>query len=177
MARFNSKEEYEQWRAAQRGGGAGPVPGPSEGANAVPAEQVYDGPPPGSAEFHDAQVHHAGLATDRDRTMAMLCHVTSLLGFVIPLGNVLGPLVVWMMGKKDSDFVDEHGKASLNFQISLVVALVLFVVLGFFMPILVFLVPIVGLIALYAIVMAIVNGVRANRGEDVEYALSTRFIR
>lgn len=49
----------------------------------------------------------------------MLCHLTALSGFIVPFGNVLGPVVIWMMGKSDSQFVDEHGKASLNFQLSL----------------------------------------------------------
>ena len=45
MARFQSREEYDRWRAAQQGGT--PAPAAAEG-EAAPAEQVYDGPPPGS---------------------------------------------------------------------------------------------------------------------------------
>jgi uncharacterized protein len=50
---------------------------------------------------------------------AMLCHLSALLFYLgVPLGNFIGPLVVWMAKKRESSFIDENGKESLNFQIS-----------------------------------------------------------
>jgi uncharacterized Tic20 family protein len=175
MARFQSREEYERWRTAQNGGTPAPAPAAGE---AVRPEQLYDGPPPGSNAFVDRSRQHAGLSTDRDRKMAMLCHLTALSGFIIPFGNVLGPVVIWMMGKSDSQFVDEHGKASLNFQVSLTLYFIAVAVFGLFLgPMVVVLILVAGIAGVYGLVMTIVNAIKAHNGEEGEYALSTRFLR
>ena len=51
----------------------------------------------------------------------MLCHLSSLAGSVIPFGNIVGPLVVWLIKKDEYAFVDDQGKESLNFQISITI--------------------------------------------------------
>jgi uncharacterized Tic20 family protein len=151
---------------------------PDAGNGYAPAEDVYDGPTPGSAEFVGRSRQQAGLSTDRDRNLAMLCHLTALTGFVIPFGNIFGPLIVWMMGKADSQFVDEHGKSSLNFQISITVGFIVAGVLGILLgPLMVILFLVFGIVAVYALVMIIVNGVKAHNGEEGEYALSTHFLK
>ena len=58
----------------------------------------------------------------RDQNMwAMLCHLSALAGFIIPLGNVIGPLVIWMIKKDVYPLVDDQGKEALNFQISMTI--------------------------------------------------------
>jgi hypothetical protein len=171
MGRFQSREEYERWRTTQAG--SEPAPPPPD-AEAPPEEQVYDGPALGSREFSDRSLRHAGLPTDREKNMAMLCHLTALLGFLIPFGNIIGPVVVWMAGKGDSSFVSEHGKASLNFQISLTLFFLAALVLVFVMGPMVIIV--FGLAVLYGVVMIIVNTVQAHNGEDDGYALSIQFL-
>lgn len=54
-------------------------------------------------------------------TMSTLCHLSSFASFIIPLGNILGPLVVWLLRKDDLPSVDKHGKAALNFNISITI--------------------------------------------------------
>jgi uncharacterized Tic20 family protein len=172
MSRFASKEEYRRWRASQ-----GDAPG-DDAQQGTERGQVYDGPPPASQEFVDRARRHSGLSVERDRSLAMWCHVTALAGLVIPFGNVLGPFIAWRVGRGDSDFVDEHGKVSLNFQLSITaffVGMVLLAVL--FGPIVLILAPVGGLAALYGVIMAVVNGVRAHGGDEAHYALSTRFLR
>ena len=72
-----------------------------------------------------------------DRTWDILCHLLALSGFVaVPLGNILGPLVIWLIKKEQLPSVDAHGKESLNFQISMtiyaiVAALSIFAIVGF----------------------------------------------
>jgi len=107
-----------------------------------------------------------------DHTLAMLCHLSALAGFFVPLGNVWGPLVVWLIKKEESAEVDAHGKESLNFQISttlylLVGAILMLVLIGF--------VLVVGL-AVFWLVFVIVASVRANSGEYYRYPLTIRFI-
>lgn len=171
MGRFRSKEEYERWRATQAEDTAAANP-------ETPPEKVYDGPAPGSREFSDQALRHSGLATEREKNLAMLCHLTALIGFIIPFGNLLGPVAVWMAGKANSSFVDEHGKASLNFQISLTLFSIAAVVMALFLgPLALVLFLVLAISVVYGVVMIIVNAVRAHNGDDGAYALSTRFLR
>jgi len=56
--------------------------------------------------------------TKDDRTWAMLCHLSGLAGYVVPFGNIFGPLIIWLIKRDQSWFVDDQGKEALNFQIS-----------------------------------------------------------
>ena len=69
----------------------------------------------------------------------MVCHLAALAGIVLSfIGippvlfiNILGPLVVWLWKKNEHPFIDEQGKESINFQISLTIySLVLVIILG-----------------------------------------------
>lgn len=54
--------------------------------------------------------HHKNLAT--------FIHLSTFSRFVIPFGNFIGPIVLWAANKDKSEFVDQHGKQAINFQIS-----------------------------------------------------------
>ena len=54
--------------------------------------------------------HHKNLAT--------FIHLSTFSRFVIPFGNFIGPIVLWAANKDKSDFIDQHGKQAINFQIS-----------------------------------------------------------
>ncbi len=59
----------------------------------------------------------------QDRTWEVLCHLSAL-ALVVPflhLFNVIGPLIVWLIRKEASQSVNRHGRAALNFQISMTV--------------------------------------------------------
>ncbi len=58
---------------------------------------------------------------DGDRTNAAMCHLASLAAFFIPFGGLIGPWIVWLATRKDSRFVDAHGRASLNFQLTVAI--------------------------------------------------------
>ncbi|WP_203258533.1 DUF4870 domain-containing protein [Hyunsoonleella ulvae] len=53
------------------------------------------------------------------KNIATFIHLSSFSRFVVPLGNFLGPLILWTINKDKSEFVDQHGKQILNFQISI----------------------------------------------------------
>ena len=107
------------------------------------------------------------------RTWAMLCHLGALAGYIIPFGNIIAPLVIWLIKKDESPLVDDQGKESLNFQISItiyaLVALVLtLIIIGFI------LLPAVGI---FGLVMVIIAAVQSNSGEKYRYPLCIRFIK
>ena len=56
-------------------------------------------------------------------------------GFVFPLGNILAPLILWLIKRTDSPYLDRAGKEAINFQISytiyaIVAGLLCFVLIG-----------------------------------------------
>ena len=52
----------------------------------------------------------------------MLCHLSAFAGFTgIPFGTILGLLVIWLLKREESPFIDTHGKEALNFQISVII--------------------------------------------------------
>ena len=108
------------------------------------------------------------------RNMAMLCHLAALAVFTsIPFANILGPLIVWLMKREDSTFIDTHGKEAVNFQISITIYAVISVILIF---------VIIGLVLLpvlivFFIITLISASIQANNGYDYRYPLSFRFIK
>jgi uncharacterized protein len=114
------------------------------------------------------------------RTWNMLCHLSALAGFIIPFGNILGPLLVWQIKKNEIPSVETHGKAALNFQITVtivafigmaVATLLSFIRIGFL------LFPLVILIGLAGLVFAIIAGLKANDGKDYKYPFSFQLIK
>lgn len=56
--------------------------------------------------------------TDKENNMGMFTHFGTLLGYLFPFANIFVPLIIWL-SNKESEFIEKHGKAVLNFQISL----------------------------------------------------------
>ncbi|MDG5492945.1 DUF4870 domain-containing protein [Psychroserpens sp. SPM9] len=56
---------------------------------------------------------------NHQKNIATFIHLSTFSRFIIPLGNYIGPIVLWMVNKDKSEFVDRHGKQAINFQISI----------------------------------------------------------
>jgi hypothetical protein len=108
------------------------------------------------------------------KTWAWLCHLSALSGFVgIPLGHILGPLIIWLIKKDTMPMVNEHGKEALNFQISMtiygvVAALLILAFIGFV------LLPVV---VIADIVLVIIATVAASKGQPYKYPFTIRLIK
>ena len=111
--------------------------------------------------------------TNKDEKMwGMLCHLSALAGFVIPFGNIIGPLVIWMLKKDEFPHVNDQGKESLNFQISLmiyIIAAAILIIIAVGILLLIFL-------AVYGLVMIIIASLKANEGEKYRYPFTIRLI-
>ncbi|MDZ4783935.1 MAG: DUF4870 domain-containing protein [Planctomycetia bacterium] len=102
----------------------------------------------------------------------MFCHLSSLAGYVVPFGNLLGPLVVWLVSREKHPFIDDQGKESLNFQITLTLLLLIsgiLVCVGIGIVLLI-------VAAVYGFVMPIVAAVKSNKGELYRYPATLRLI-
>ena len=108
------------------------------------------------------------------RTWAMLCHVSALTGFIgIPFGHLIGPLVFWSIKKDQYPLVDDQGKESLNFQLSMtlygiVAGILCFVVIG---------IPLLIALLITDIVLVIIASVEANQGRLYRYPITIRFFK
>ena len=107
-----------------------------------------------------------------EKTWGMLAHLSAVAGFVIPLGSVLGPLVVWLLKKDEMPFVDDQGKESLNFQITMAIGFVICLILIFVLVGLVLL-PLLGL---FDLIMTIMAALEANKGKRHRYPFALRLI-
>jgi len=109
-----------------------------------------------------------------EQNWAMICHLSALAGFLIPFGNIVGPLIVWLIKRAEMPMVDVHGKEALNFQITVSIAMVICIVLmlvliGFLLAF------IVGLGALVLTVMA---AVKVSNGDfGYRYPLAIRLLK
>ncbi len=115
--------------------------------------------------------------TPNIRIVAMLCHLSSLSGFFVPLGNILGPLFVWLFRRRRSPFIDTHGKEALNFQISIAIYSIVpgvALIFQFFPVVFASIAWVIIVLLLFGVVKATI---RANRGLPYRYPLSRRFIK
>ena len=55
---------------------------------------------------------------NHQKNIATFIHLSTFSRFIIPLGNFIGPIILWVSNKDKSEFVDAHGKQAINFQIS-----------------------------------------------------------
>lgn len=108
-----------------------------------------------------------------ERNWAMYCHLAAFSGFIIPLGFILGPLIVWLMKREEFSAVERHGKAALNFQISMTIYFIVSVLLAFIMIGYVFLVALV----IMEIVFVVLASIKAQEGGFYQYPLTINFVK
>ncbi|MGN8123751.1 DUF4870 domain-containing protein [Pseudomonas sp. 22082] len=107
------------------------------------------------------------------RQWAMFCHLSALLGIWIPFGTLIGPLVLWQMKRETDPFIDAQGKEALNFQITVAIAsMICFVLMLLLIGFVLF-----GLLAIAALVLTIIGGVKANEGFPYRYPFTWRLIK
>ena len=105
------------------------------------------------------------MPTKDEKLIAVLIYVLS---FPTPL---LGPLVIWLI-KKDSPFIDYHGREYFNFLISysiygIIAGLLVLVGIGLLI------LPILGVLA---VVFTIIAAVRAYEGKEYRIPLIFRIL-
>ncbi|MDZ7608751.1 MAG: DUF4870 domain-containing protein [Cyclobacteriaceae bacterium] len=68
----------------------------------------------------------------KDRQWSLICHLSGLAGYVIPLGNIIAPMVVRSLKKHQYPKVEIHAKEVINFQISFTIWMVIAAVFIYF---------------------------------------------
>lgn len=101
------------------------------------------------------------------RMWALLAHVGGI------LLSFIAPLVVFLMYKDRDEFVRDQSVEALNFQITVVIAVVIssllmIVLIGFLL---------LAAVGIAALVLPIMGGIAANRGERYRYPVALRLIK
>jgi uncharacterized protein len=94
-------------------------------------------------------------STKDERLLAAFIYIISFFTVFI------GPLIIWLIKKDESEFIDHHGKEYINFLISyfiygVISSLLMLVLIGFILA------PIVGLLGF---IFTIMGAVKAYEGE------------
>jgi uncharacterized Tic20 family protein len=136
----------------------------------TPQLPPQDGPPP----------LDPAVRSETEHQWAIGIHLSALLGFAGPhLLNVVAPLIIWLIKKQDSSYLDAVGKRVLNFQISYsiygfvaatLIGLLWWLVIGLF------LVPLYVIIAVAWLLFTVIGAVKESKGEAYEYPYVIKFI-
>ena len=113
---------------------------------------------------------------------ATFCHLSALAGYLLPLtypfscvllGNLIGPLIIWVTKKDLYPSVDQHGKEALNFQISisiyaLAASALIVILIG---------IPLMVGLAIFNFIMIVIAAVKCKNGQAFRYPLSLRLLK
>lgn len=128
--------------------------------------------PSSTESTHSTSPDGAGQLSYDEKQMAMFCHFLAFAGLVVPFGAIIGPLVLWLIKKDQSAYIDYHGKEAINFNITMTIVAVICGIL---------IMAVVGILLLPLalmlwLVFIIVAGIKANDGERYRYPFSLRLI-
>ena len=101
-------------------------------------------------------------------------HLSALLTYAgLPLGYLLGPWLAWLAWRQHSPWLDAHGRAALNFALTMSILYVTALILVFIFVGLILL----ALLAVFHILTVIRNTWRASVNLPPHYPLSINFLR
>lgn len=108
-----------------------------------------------------------GPASQDEKTLAIVMHILCLVGLAI-----VGPLVIWLMKKDQSPYLDAQGRELLNFQISYAVyAFVAFLLIFVFIGVVLF-----PLVLLAVLILTIIGIVKATEGQVYRFPFTIRLL-
>ena len=113
-----------------------------------------------------------------ENSYAMLTHLSPLAGYVIPFGNIIGPLVMWLIRRDQSPFLERVGREALNFQITVMLAVAVCVV-GIFVTFgigIILFGPILAVIMIADIILIVMAAIAANEGREYRFPACLRLV-
>jgi uncharacterized Tic20 family protein len=110
----------------------------------------------------------------KDKQLIVLTHLSQLLTYVTGFGGLIVPLIIWFTQKDKVLGIDEHGKAIINFQLSILLFSIISIP-----AILLFGLGILMLISIgvLAFVLPIVNALNVSNGRPINYFMTIPFIK
>jgi hypothetical protein len=116
-------------------------------------------------------INHSAKKTDTN--LLVITHLSQLLTYITGFGGLIVPLIIWLTKKDEIEGMDLHGKAIVNFQLSIwlwaIISIPAILLLGLGILMLIF-------IGIVAFVVPIVNAIKAGQGEEPTYFMTIRFL-
>ncbi len=114
------------------------------------------------------------LPSREEQSWAIALHLSGFAGLILPaFGQIIAPLIIWLIKRAQSPLLDQVGKNVLNFQISFTIYALIAGALSW-LCIGLFILPIIGILW---IVFMIIAAVKTSNGESYTYPLSIQFLR
>jgi uncharacterized protein len=107
--------------------------------------------------------------TSDERTFAILSHILA----IVPGIGIFGPLVIWLIKKDESPFVEANAKESLNFQLTMLIAYVV----SWILVIVLIGVMLFFVIWVLNIVLVIVASIKTSENKIYRYPFNLRLIK
>jgi len=115
---------------------------------------------------------HTFPPTRDERFWATLIHLSAFISLFIGL-NFLAPLVLWLLKRDESSFLNEQGKEAINFNLTISI----FSVFAIILTLILIGWPLLWLLSVLWLVLVLVAAVNANQGKNYRYPVSIRFIK
>ncbi|QYJ79073.1 DUF4870 domain-containing protein [Shewanella acanthi] len=110
--------------------------------------------------------------TKSEREFGLLVYASSFIGYLVPFGSILGPLILWLMKRDESAFVDRCGRSCLNFKLSMLV----YVLIGAVLAIIGIGVILLLALAALDLICTVIGMIKASEGQVYRYPLTIKFI-
>ncbi len=111
--------------------------------------------------------------TADEKKWAVILHLSPFAGYLIPVAGFIIPLVIWLLKRTESSYLDAQGKEVINFLISFlaycaVCALLFLVLIG---------IPLFYILVAGAIALSVIAAIRTSEGVDYKYPLIFRLVK
>jgi uncharacterized Tic20 family protein len=115
-------------------------------------------------------INHTAKRTDTN--LLVITHLSQLLTYITGFGGLIVPLIIWLTKKDEIEGMDVHGKAIVNFQLSMwlwaIISIPAILLLGLGILMLI-------LVGIVSFILPIVNAIKASQGEEPSYFMTIRF--
>lgn len=116
--------------------------------------------------YNNSEVYNTVPSND-EKLMGMLIYLLSFFTAIV------GPLIIWILKKDESEFINYHGKEYFNFMISMAIygiisTILILVLIG------ILLLSVIGIVT---IIFTIIGAVKAYNGERWKIPFIIRFIK
>lgn len=109
-----------------------------------------------------------------DNQLLVITHLSQLLDLISGIGGFIVPLVLWLTKKDEIFGMDAHGKAILNFRISMFIYILICIPLVLFLGL-----GILGFITIgiFYLIFPIINAIRVSNNQAPNYPFSIAFLK
>jgi len=132
--------------------------------------ETYTAPPPPPT----------GAPSAEERQWGLFGHLSTLTGlFTGGIGNIVGPLVIWLVKKDTMPFAADQAKEALNFNITLLIVgvVMLLITLFTFFVAAIITIPLGILLSIAWLVLTIIAAMKANEGVAYRYPFTLRLVK